>query len=508
MLVGDILEKSAWVNPNKTAWVGEGIRLTFAESNERTNRVANSLLEMGLRKGDRIALLAKNSVQYMELYFAIAKLGGVAVPVNWRLNKDELIYILRDSGPKAIFYSEEFSTLVEGLKAEIASVAESIQIDGNTNTLSYDQLVERGSPKRLAIDLRVDDVAIQFYTGGTTARPKGVLWSHRGIHYNCLNVSLGWNLSANTVTLVVLPLFHQAGAHTIADTFMGSTCVILPEFAALKVLSTIEKERITRVIMVPTTIVMLIEHPDREKYDLSSLRSIQYGGAPMPVRPLKKALEVLNCGFSQSYGMTEAPILTRLSPDDHIVGDSPLKLKRLQSVGRPMPDVVGIRIVDDSDHELPQGAVGEIIAKAPCQMLGYWNLPEENEKTLCGGWVHTGDMGYFDEGGYLFLTERKKDIIISGGENISAKEVEEVLYEHPAVLECTVIGIPHDVWGEAVKAVVVLKNGAHAEESELLQHCRKKLAGFKCPKSVDFVNVLPKSTIGKILKRLVRERYW
>ncbi len=509
MLIGEILEKSARNYSDKEALIQEDLRLTYRQLNERVNRLANRLFELGLKKGDRIAILAKNSVHYMELFFAIGRLGGIVVPINWRLEKDELTYILKDSIPNALFFTDEFAAMVQGLKGELETIRHYILIDGKRDwALSFEDLVREGASEAPEVDLSVDDIAIQFYTGGTTARPKGVLWSHRTVHYHCLHACLGWDFSTDMVMLVLLPLFHQTGAHTLAVHYIGGTAVVLPKFDVQTILKTIEKERITYTLMVPTTIIMLVEHPDVGKYDLSSLKRLQYGGSPMYVKPLEKALRVLKCDFSQSYGMTEAPLVTRLTPDDHIVSGSEKKIKRLYSVGRLSHDVAGIKIVDKNDNELGVGQTGEIAVKLPSQMLGYWQLPEETEKTLKNGWVYTGDLGYFDEDGYLFLTERKKDIIISGGENVSAKEVEEVIYTHPSVLEVAVVGAPDELWGESVRAVVVLRQGQTASVEELIQYCRKRLAGFKTPKGVDFVPSLPKSTVGKILKRDVRKTYW
>ena len=326
MLIGEILEKSARNYPDKEALIQEGCRLTYRQLNERVNRLANRLFDLGVKKGDRIAILSKNSVRYMELYFAIARVGGITVPINWRLKKDELVYILKDSIPRVLFFSKEYASMVKGLKGELKTISHYILIDSNADwTLSFEDMVKEGRPETPDMNLAVDDIAIQFYTGGTTARPKGVLWSHRTVHYHCLHACLGWEFSPDMVMLVLLPVFHQTGAHTLAVHYIGGTAVVLPEFDVETVLKNIEKERITHMIMVPTTIIMLVEHPDVGKYDLSSLRMLQYGGSPMYVKPLGKALRVLKCGFSQSYGMTEAPLVTRLTPDDHIVEGSEKK---------------------------------------------------------------------------------------------------------------------------------------------------------------------------------------
>jgi long-chain acyl-CoA synthetase len=508
MLIGEILEKSAWSYPKKEAVVGKEMRLTYEQLNERVNRLANSLLELGLKEGERIAILSKNSVHYMELYFAIGKAGGISVPMNWRFRKDELSYILTDSVPKAIFFSSEYLSLIDSLREELKTIVHYILIDGKANwTISFDDLIQNGEPHSPEVDIALDDIAFQFYTSGTTARPKGTLWSHRTAHYNCLNACLEWSYTRDTILLAVLPLFHNMGPLAIAGAYIGGTSVILREFEVEKTLETIEKERVTFLIMVPTMIIMMIEHPDIRKYDTSSLRLILYGGAPMPVKPLQKAMEILKCGFHQSFGMTELNAICGLKPEDHIMDGSEAKFKRLHSVGTLAVDVVGIKIVDDNGNELSAGKTGEIATKSPSHMLGYWNLPDETAKALRGGWLYTGDIGYVDEDRYLYITERKKDIIISGGENISSKEVEDVIYSHPAVLEVTVIGVPDDLWGEAVKAVIALKNGKKATEEEIIQFCKHKLAGFKRPKSVDFVESLPKSTVGKILKKEVRKWY-
>jgi acyl-CoA synthetase (AMP-forming)/AMP-acid ligase II len=376
---------------------------------------------------------------------------------------------------------------------------------------AYESILTRGGKREPGVKIGDDDVMNIIFTAGTTGMSKGAMRTHRHITTNATAAIIEMKISYEERVLISYPMYHVAfDDHVCRHSIMANTTVIRREgsFDAEEVLEILSRNRITMCQFVPTMINALLQSRDIDKYDLSCLRLMLYTAAPMRIELLKRALQKFKCGFAQLYGQTESgPFTAMLRPEDHVLEGSERELQKLASVGRPVVDYE-IRIVDEEGKDVQVGEVGEIIVKSEAMMKGYWQLPEETEEKLKEGWLHTGDLGKFDEDGYLYLVDRKNNLIISGGKNIYPREVEDILYQHPMVLEAAVVGIPDDYWGEAVKAIVVLKKGAAVSEEEIIRFCREHLASYKKPKSVEFWGELPKNVQGKILKRVIRERYW
>ena len=512
MNIGDLLVRNANKFPDKPAVVSETLSLTFQELNDRVNRLANSLLDSGLRKGDRIGVLLHNGHPFLELYFASAKTGAIFCPYNNHFKQSELKDILDYSTPKYLFIDRDFVQMVSTLKPELKSVEKVICLQKTSLPFmdDYEALIARGGKEEPNSKVMEDDVLSIIFTGGTTGKPKGAMRTHRHLMSNAVAGVIELKVDYDERVLITFPMYHVACEDNIVrHSFMPNTFYIRREgaFNPEEVLAYISKERITRCQFVPTMIHSLIQAPNIAQYDLSSLRLILYAASVMPVELLKKALAIFSCGFAQLYGQTESgPLTTVLKPEDHVLDGSPKTLARLASCGRPVVNYE-IRVVDDEDHDVPIGEVGEIIGRSEAMMVGYWQMPEQTAKKLRNGWLHTGDLGRMDEDGYVYMVERKDDLIISGGVNVYPREIEEVLYGHHAVSEASVIGLPDEHWGEVVKAVIVLKPGAQATEKEIIEFCGKNLAGYKKPKSVDFWTELPKSPQGKILKKDIRKHY-
>ncbi|MCX7857114.1 MAG: long-chain-fatty-acid--CoA ligase [Deltaproteobacteria bacterium] len=509
MVVGEILARNARKFPKKEALVFEKKRATFSEVNERVNRLATTLLEMGVKKGDRIGVLLHNCHQFVEIYFASAKIGAIFCPYNNHFRQKELTYIINYSEPKVLFIDSEFSGLVYEIKKDLGSVEHYVCLSSpeQDEMMDYEELILRGKNEEPDVQVNDDDICSMIFTAGTTGRPKGALRSHRHVIMNAISGVIELKVDYDEKVLVAFPLYHVAGEDNIVRHFFMPNTIFLRregKFNAKDILSYIEREKITRCQLVPTMIHTLIQDPDIDKYDLSSLRLILYAGAPMPVELLRKALTIFKCGFAQLYGQTESgPLTTILKPEDHVLENKKSSTK-LASSGKPVISCE-LRIVDENDNDVPVGSIGEIVVRGECIMKGYWRMEEETKKKLKNGWLHTGDLGKMDEDGYVYIVERKDDLIISGGVNIYPREIEEVLYTHPKVSEASVVGVPDEHWGEIVKAIIVLKEGMEATEDEIVEFCAKHLASYKKPKSVEFWRELPKSPQGKILKREIKE---
>jgi len=511
MNVGDLLAKAAVRFPNHTALVHGDTRLTTRELLERIYRLGNALLSLGLKKGDRVAVLLNNCHQSVECFYALACTGLVLVPMNSRNSAREHLYILKDSESRAVLLGNEFQEIISSILPEAHMVSWAICVTGRPGKglLSYEPLLGKASPEKPEVEISDQDIINLRYTAGTTGQPKGVIHSHRSnaiMVYN--NLMEGVRIEEGDAVALTGPVTHASGSMILPHILRGAKVVILSGFDEQALLETIQKERITTLYLVPTMIVMLLAYPELKKYDLSSLKNIRYGASPISPDVLKKAIKVFGNIFVQGYGLTEASMpMTLLSKEDHVLDGTEKKLKRLSSIGREVY-VARVRIMDDNGKILPPGQVGEIVIQSDQVMEGYWKKPEATAETLRGGWLHTRDMGYMDEDGYIYLVDRKDDMIVSGGFNVYPKEVEDVLYSHPAVLEAAVFGVPDEKWGEAVKAAVSLRPGMQATAEEIIEHCKKHLASYKKPKSVDFVKELPKSHYGKILRRQLKEPYW
>jgi acyl-CoA synthetase (AMP-forming)/AMP-acid ligase II len=512
MTVGEMLTRNAHKFPMKTALVSEDVSLDFKDLNERVNRLANALIKKGLKKGDRLGVLVHNCQQFIEIYFTAAKTGGIFCPYNNHLKPREIKDIIDYSAPRFMFVDPDFAGMVNEIRSGLGTVESFICLNKSDAPFmdDYETIVAQGSAGEPETKVLEDDVQSIIFTAGTTGKPKGAMRTHRHLLSDAAASAIDLKVGYDERVLITFPMYHVACEDNIVrHSFLPNTIYIKKEggFNPADVLDYITKERISRAQFVPTMIHSLIQVPDVAKYDLSSLRLILYAGSSMPVELLKKALAVFPCGFAQMYGQTESgPFTTFLGPEDHILDGTEKSIARLASSGKPALNYE-IRIVDENDNDVPIGEVGEIIGKSEAMTIGYWQMPEATAEKLKNGWLHTGDLGRVDEDGYIYIVERKNDMIISGGVNIYPREVEEVLYKHPAVSEASVIGIPDEHWGEIVKAVVVLKRGASATEGEIVEFCGKHLAGFKKPKSVDFWDELPKSSTGKILKKDIRDRY-
>jgi long-chain acyl-CoA synthetase len=508
-----ILDRARRLYPDRTAVVYGLIRLTYRAFAERVQRLCNALQGLGIKPGDRLAVLMLNNHRYLELYHATADMGALIVPLNIRLSAGEIVYILNDSGSSTIFVGPEFIPLLAEIHQQLPVLKHCIFAGDEAppeDWHSYEQLLETASPVFSPTTVTPDDLAGLFYTSGTTGYPKGVMLSHANLLSNAYHALASGLWREGDVYLHACPMFHLAdGPTSHAITWVGGTHIIIPAFKPDLALQVIERERVTVTLLIPTMINFLVNHPEVHTRDLTSLRSIAYGGAPMPAELARQAMHTLPCTFCQAYGLTEtSPLLTFLPAEQNVPDGPPEKQRRLLSCGRAVAGV-RVQVVTTRGKEVEPGEVGEIIAKGPNIMVGYWNKPQETAETIRDGWLYTGDLATVDEEGYIYIVDRKKDMIITGGENVFSTEVENALYTHPAVLEAAVVGAPDPTWGEAIKAIVVLKPGTVASEPDLIEHCRARIAHFKVPRSVEFyAEALPKSGSGKILKRELREKYW
>lgn len=512
MQLAQTLRRSALLYPDQPALIEGEVRYTWRQFAERVARLAGGLLELGLADGDRVAMLADNSHRYVEFFFATFWAGGIAVPINTRWAAPEIRFALDDCAARILIADPAHAGIAEAQRADGAGVATLIlAADSDTPAAAgwthWETLAQ--SPAARDAGRGFEDIACLFYTGGTTGRSKGVMLSHANLLTNSLTAMLNMDIRAGTVHLHVSPMFHVAGgARLFSVTLAGGAHVVIPKFEIEPFLAAIERERVNITIIVPTMLNRLMQHPDLERRDLSSLRLLSYGASPMPAALLRRALERLpGVRFLQSYGMTElSPVATVLTPEFHTFEGPDAGFTA--SAGQPVYNA-DVTIRDPDGNTLPPGEIGEVCVRGPMVMKGYWNQPELTAEALRDGWMHTGDGGYLDERGFLYVVDRIKDMIVSGGENVYSAEVEDALYAHPAVAECAVIGIPSEQWGEAVHAEVVMKPGMAVTEAELITHCKGRIAGFKCPRSVHFHDTeLPKSGAGKILKTDLRAPFW
>lgn len=512
----EFLSIATAICPDRAAVIFEGRKYSFVEINERVNRLANALLNLGVQKGDRIAILQVNCPQYLETYYATAKMGAIFAPLNFRAKQEELSYMLANAEANTIFTGDRYIDLVKAMLPELPLIKNVIFIDSKQNgMLYYDDLLVSGSPDEVITEIDDNDVSILMYTAGTTGRPKGVPLTHNSFSAYVMENVEPADPDVAEVNLLTVPLYHVAGVQAmLAAIYGGRTLAMMRQFEVKEWMETVQREKATRAMLVPTMLKRVIDDPDFAKYDLSSLRVITYGAAPMPFEVIKKAIEVMpDVRFINAFGQTEtASTITTLGPEDHILTgteeEKEKKLKRLaSSIGRPLPDVE-MKVIDEDGRELPLGEIGEIVARGPRVMSGYWKDAEKTAQALTpDGWLRTSDMGYRDEEGYFYLAGRADDMIIRGGENISPEEVENVLYSHPKVEEAAVIGVPDPEWGQEPRAIVVLKKGESATAEEIMEFCRGRLSGFKRPRSVIFVDSLPRNPMGKILKRVLRQEY-
>jgi acyl-CoA synthetase (AMP-forming)/AMP-acid ligase II len=494
---GEALARHAAERPSQVALRYADRVTDYATFDGHASQVANGLFALGLRKGDRVAYVGKNSDWAVELALGVARAGMVLVPVIWRLAPAEIDGILRDAAPKALFVEPAF--------ARDFGVECTIVMDD-----SFARWRDEQSDAPPPVTVTEDDLVLQLYTSGTTGAPKGVMLSHaNGIRQrrNQVDAQIDWLLAdPGDTTIIAMPYGHIGGVGVaLGAVNSGQELIIHADYDSAAVMDAIAAHRVRRLFLVPAAIGIMLQHPKAETADFSSIETLSYGASPIPLPLLQQAVDRMGCGFVQVYGMTETwGSIVALPPEDHLPG----REHKIAAAGKALPGVE-LRILDEDGSVLPPGVTGEVAIRSPNNTRGYWNKDEESAKALIGdGWLRTGDAGYLDEDGYLFIQDRIKDMIITGAENVYPAEVESAIYGHPAVADVAVVGVPDPKWGEAVKAMVVLKPGMEADEAAIIAHARERIAGFKCPKSVDFIDALPRNPSGKILRRSLREPYW
>ena len=512
MNVGAFLTKSARSFPEKTAIVHGKRAWSYAGFLSRANRLANALRRLGVRQGENVAILQSNCPQMLESIFACFKAGCGVVPINHRLHPKECAFIIDHSEARVVILSPEFNSSVRELRGGMPGVRHLVTLaDAGEDMRDYEELLSGESDRWEDADVRPDDLAWLFYTSGTTGRPKGAILTHRNLVAMAMNFYADMcPLGPDDAILHAAPLSHGSGVYAIPNVAKAATNVIAESksFDPAEILKTIQDHRITNMFAAPTMFKRLVESGEVGRYDLRSLKALIYGGGPMYVEDLKAMMTALGPCLVQLYGQAESPMtITGLAHRDHVPDGTPDQMRRLASAGTARTDVE-VRIFDEEDRELPPNGIGEIVTRSDLVMKGYWRDPAATGETLRNGWLHTGDVGFMDDNGYVFILDRSKDMIVSGGENIYPREIEDAILRHPSVREVAVIGVPDREWGESVKAIVVLAPGTAVTEQELIAFCKDHLASYKKPRSVEFADVLPKNSYGKVLKRDLKERYW
>lgn len=497
--VADIARVFGAERPDAVALIAGERTATFAELDARSNRVAQALRAAGVGFGDRVAFIEKNGIEFFEVACALSKLGAVVVPVNWRLAPPEMLHIIDDARARVVIVGTEFFGHVEAIEDRVTATL--VAVGAHPRWPAFDEWTANFSAEDPCVTTQPDDLAFLMYTSGTTGSPKGVMLTNDNYFCKATGIADKWRFDADSVSLAVMPMFHMAGSGwAFVGLCEGARTVVLRDVDPTAVLDAVARHGITNMLLVPVVIQRLLNTPGVETTDFSALRAIVYGASPITDDVLVRALERFDCDLLQVYGQTETTgSITQL--DRHAP-------ELLRSCGKPFP-WVHVRIVDDTGRDVPTGTVGELWTRSRQNMRGYWNNPAATAATITpDGWLKTGDAGYVDHEGYVYLHDRVKDMIVSGGENVYPTEIENVLMTHPDVADVAVIGVPDPAWGEAVKAIVVPAAGSSPGEGDLIAYARDRLAGFKLPKSVSFADDLPRTPSGKILKRALREPYW
>ena len=504
MNVGDWITKRSILSPNKTAIISGERKVKYNELNERVNRLANALTNQGIKKGDRVAALLYNCPEFLEVYFALAKIGAIFVTLNFRLARQEIKYMIADSGSNFLIFDNYFSEMIEFIRSDLSIDQKnyvSLGNSGATRAIEYEKFIKESPSKEPEIikEVKLEDPQMIMYTSGTTGIPKGALLSHQKTFYNTFNSVLYFDMTSKDIMLVNMPLFHSGGLNiaAIPILYSGGTAVIQKSFDPEQTLSLIERHRISLAMMVPTMLNFMLKQGNIDNYDLSSMKTLMVGGEPMSLS-LIKAYQDRKISIRQVFGQTETSIQLWLSEEDAI--------RKTGSVGKPVFHA-DVKVVNESGKDVVPGEVGEIVLKGPTQMICYWNDPKQTAETLRDGWLHTGDLATVDDEGFVYMVDRERDMYISGGENVYPAEIEKVYGDNPNILEVAVIGIPDEKWGEVGKAMIVLKEGAKMTEEEALKFLRDKLAKYKIPKYIEFTSEFPKTGSGKIKKAELRKKY-
>lgn len=502
-VIGDLVKRTAFNLPNKIAVISGDTRLTYRELDAQSNAFGNAMLDLGVKPADRVAVLSRNSLEFIIIHYGLAKIGAVMVPLNFRYTERELTFVVNDSGAKMLIFQGEFADLISACQPKLPGVLHYASIGNVGEGMNdYYRLVEKYPTTPPKVAVKEEDECTLLYTAGTTGSPKGAIISHKASVATSISVSIDLCIQEDDIALISAPLFHAGqinlSLHPMAS--VGGTLVLLAKFDPDEALHLIGKEKITRIGMVPTMLYQLIESPKFKDTDINSIRRVNYGASPIPRNGLRMTLESFkDIEITQSYGTSECGQLTVLKPQD--------QLRKFGCTGKAMT-FVDLRIFDANSQDVPPGEIGEIVTRGPHVMSGYLKRAEETEEAFKKGWYHTGDMATSDDEGFITIVDRKRDMIISGGENIYPKEIEDVLGSHPAVLEVAVFGIPDEKWVESVCAAIVLKSGMKASEAEIIDYCKKNLASYKKPKVVTFVDSLPKNELGKTLKKVLKAPYW
>jgi fatty-acyl-CoA synthase len=511
------LRRAEKLFPHKVGVVCEGQRSSYAEFGRRVHRLSNALARLGVQKGDVVAYLGHNCHRLLEAYYGVVQTGAVLLPLNVRLTANDFLYILDHSEAQVLYLDSEFLPAIDSIRKRLQREVLFVALDVPASEpwlsdLNYEEHLEHSSSEVFPNAIEDEnDVAELFYTSGTTAQPKGVMLTHRNLFLHATSVMWALQTNDSEVQLHTIPLFHANGwGATHAITAAGGTHVMLRRFEPKRLLQLVQQERVTAFNLVPTMATMLLQETGINEYDLSSLRLIHMGGSAMPSALLKELKERIGCEVSCGYGLTEtSPVLTVALMKSHLREEGDAFYRRAAMTGLELLDTE-VRVVDDNGDDVPRDGetVGEIIARGNIVMKGYWKQPEETAQAIRDGWLYTGDMATMDSEGYVLIVDRRKDIILRGGENISSIEVEKALYSHPAVLECAVIALPDEKWGEVPKAFVVIRDDIVCQPEDLRLHCQAILAGYKVPASVEIVTSLPKGGTGKIQKKLLRAQHW
>ncbi len=511
MAIIDFYDRGWGINPDGVAYIQDERSYTFSEVGELSCRIANKLLSLGLTRETKGAVWAGNDVTAWACTLGLWRANMTWIPVNARNSAEDNHYILDAFDCEVMFYQGQFAEIIGQLRPTLPKIRHWVCVDADAaDAPSLEKWTRGSSSDRPEMAVEMDDVVMLSPTGGTTGMPKGVMNTHRSAQTFIAHFMLAcpYGAAERPVNLAAAPMTHTAGLLAVPCTAQGGTVVVVSKPDPALIFQAIAQHRVTEFFLPPTVIYKLLEIPGIEKIDMSSVKYLMYGAAPMSVDKLKKAIELWGPIMAGGYGQTEAPAgISNLPPDHHFVNGQLASDQRLSSVGRPNP-LVRVEMMNDANQILPRGETGEICVRGDLVMKGYYKQPDKTAETIIDGWLHTGDVGHIDAEGYLHITDRKKDMIISGGFNVYPSEVEQVIWSHAAVQDCAVIGVPDDKWGEAVKAVVELNPGQSVTAAELIALCKEKLGSVMAPKTVDFVASLPRSTVGKVLKKDLRAQYW